>query len=257
MTMKLHAVCAALLLSLGLGVGLDAAAQSSSGGEKKSTSTKKTTSSSSSGDSKTKTSTKKTPSSSSSSSKYKSVKLGKVQEFKPMWRSVRDIQGSITGLETGLTDIRNGLKDAAGVARNQPLRSAFDSMRKQSNGKLKVSQADDGRPRVSGADLPENVRTFVDAANAAVASCVNIVEGAKGFPDQLTTLFTEAQALPGRLNATMLQSNGLSSDDLGQQLSVIAHNGEAIVETKDRVSAVVSGAKKVIGFVSDLAPSKP
>lgn len=238
---------ASVLLSAGLLLGGTALAQSPKKGTP-STTTQTTKPAAKPGAKQAQQSAQKRPN-------YKRIKVGRIGEFKPVWKSGRDIQDTISGLELGIDGIRASLKTTAGVAQEQPLRSAFNTMRQQAGNNLQMTVKDNGMPEVSAIEATDDVLAIALAVNQGVVSTMGIVTQAKAFPAQIKTLLERAQVLPSKLSPDLLSRNGLQADDLQQQAMVVQHNVLAIIETKDRVMGLISAGERIVELTRSLVPT--
>ena len=185
---------------------------------------------------------------------YKQIKLGKIQEFRPTYKSAQGLLETVTLWETQIIDIHEATKTAAGVAKEDPLQKAFNSMKRTAKGKLVVALNTGSTPRVSAKkDAPANVLTFVDQVNASIDTCASIVANAKGIPDQVEGLVTEITGMPARITPELLAKNNLQVGDLNSQVKVAKHNLEATKDIKPRVKGVVLSAENYFSLVRSLA----
>lgn len=187
---------------------------------------------------------------------YKQIKLGKIKEFRPTYKSAQGLLETVTLWETQINDMRDATKTAAGVAKDDPLKKAFNSMKKTGKGKLIVALNTGSTPRVSAKkDAPNNVVTFVDQVNASIDTCQSIIDNAKGIPAQVDGLVTEISGMPARITPDLLVKNNLKVNDLNTQVNVAKNNLEATKSIKPRVKGVVNSAENYFSLVRSLADS--
>jgi uncharacterized membrane protein YgcG len=185
--------------------------------------------------------------------KYARIKLGGIKEFQGTWEEAKALQSDLTMLEVRMLRIDTGFKTAVGVGRNQPLQTAFDQLKADAQGKLRVVN-NGGEITLSASDaVPDNVEQGIDAANLGVSESKAIVLDAKAYPDQVKKLIETASAMPDQLTPEILQKNNMTLQKSAKQLTVIKDNLKALKETPARIEGIVASATGFVKGVKSLA----
>ena len=185
--------------------------------------------------------------------KYAQIKVGQIKEFKPTWQEAKDIQSDLTLLEVRMLRIDTGFKAAVGVGRNQPIQTAFDQLKQDAKGKLRVA-TNGGEITLSASDaVPDNVRLGIDAANLGVSESKAIVSDIQAYPDQVKALIETASALPDQLTPELLQKNNMTLQKSAKQLEVVMDNLRALKDTPARIQGIVASATGFLQGVKSLA----
>lgn len=179
---------------------------------------------------------------------------GRVKELAPTWKEGEDIQEKLIQMELDVASIEPDLKVAMGVAEDAPLETALAQMKEDAGDKLIVSLESGGAPSFSVADdAPDNVKTFADAANAAVAKLDKVSQDAKSMEGDITRLGGAATDATSSVNAGTMKANGLKVSDLKGEVAIVKHNKEAAKGLKDRSAKVVGESTRLTGMLASMA----
>jgi hypothetical protein len=232
--MKTSRIAIAALLTLGLTVlGSDALAgkKSSDSGKKKQT----------------------TEETSTEESQYKQIRMGKIKEFKPTYTSAKGLLETVTSFETALNQMHDSTREAGDIAKDEPLKKAFNKTKRTASDKLIVTLEKGRIPKVSAKDAPDNVTTFIDQVNLNVDIAEELIQGAKAVPEQVDVLVGQLTGIPASITPDLMKKNNLKVKDLQKQVNVAKHNLDATKEAKPRAEGVLKSARHYMDLVKSLA----
>ena len=163
-----------------------------------------------------------------------------IAEFDVVFMQAKTIHDALDAEDKQLVEARKQVAIALGVAEDQPLKTAFDELKKSANGKLKVALK--GKmPRLEATDaIPENVQAGIDAVNKLLDAGEHAIDtGAKLVPEA-KALADACIAFPGQLT-TM----GLDPMKLMESTKKVGNNVKAIGATPERVDRRVKTSEGV------------
>jgi hypothetical protein len=163
-----------------------------------------------------------------------------IPEFDAVFMKAKTIHETLDTEDKHLVEARAQVAVALGVAADQPLKVAFDELKKRANGKLKVALK--GKmPRLEATDaIPENVQTGIDAVNKLLDASEHMIDTGVQLVPEAKALADACVAFPGQLT-TM----GLDPMKLMESTKKVTNNVKATGATPDRVDRLVKTSEGV------------
>jgi hypothetical protein len=167
-----------------------------------------------------------------------------ISEFDSVFMEAKGIHDILDAEDGKLKEARKQVAVALGVAEDQPLKTAFEELKKKANGKIKVALK--GKmPRLEASEaIPENVQTGIDAVN-------KLLDVAEAGADQAEKLGPKAESL-GQACADFpdrLTKMGLDPMKLAGATPKVLSNTKATGATYDRVKRL---GETTVGVATDV-----
>jgi predicted HAD superfamily Cof-like phosphohydrolase len=163
-----------------------------------------------------------------------------IAEFDAVFMKAKTIHDTLDAEDKQLVEARKQVSIALGVAEDQPLKTAFDELKKRANGKLKVALK--GKmPRLEATDaIPENVQTGIDAVNKLLDAGEHAIDTGTQLVPEAKALADACVAFPGQLAGM-----GLDPMKLMESSKKVGNNVKATGATPDRVDRLVKTSEGV------------
>ncbi|GEM_PF-3301637 len=161
-----------------------------------------------------------------------------VAEFDTVFNEARGIHDTLTDAQTKLAEANTGIATALGLDPGATLADALTNLKELGGDAISMT-LDGTTPKLSATDAaPAEVTAAIEAVNTAVGNVLEVAASLATLPDQSKQVVESAKALPGQLNADILESNGLAAKDLLGVGKTVKNNVKAIGTTPDRVTSV-------------------
>jgi hypothetical protein len=168
-----------------------------------------------------------------------------IAEFDDVFMKAKAIHDTLDAQDKNLTEARNALVTALGVATDAPLATAFADLKTKANGKLKLAMK--GKtPRLEASDaIPDNVQAGIDAVNKLLDASESAIAAGVGLVPQSKELVAACSAFPAKLT-----SMGLEPMKLMDASKKVTNNVKATGATPERVDKLVKTSEGIFTDVT-------
>jgi len=163
-----------------------------------------------------------------------------IPEFDAVFMKAKTIHETLDVEDKHLIEARTEVAIALGVAADQPIKVAFDELKKRANGKLKVALK--GKmPRLEATEaIPENVQTGVDAVNRLLDAGEHLIDTGVQLAPEAKALADACVDFPAKLS-TM----GLDPMKLIESTKKVTNNVKATGGTPVRIDRLAKTSEGI------------